>query len=197
MSKKEKFEFHEEWLSLKKYDFRLLSMITILADNNRAFRGTLSELCKELDIQSSSANKNTMIKNLNNLAAANIVNIIVDKDIYTISLAKAAEKSKNIITIKKAWYLLIRNTPTDTSWDSVLKVFLKLSTFAPASLHTEKEISKELNMSVSTVKRAISTLKKIDFVDFYFKIDTVKEKLPNGRYRTNGNLYSAALDFSK
>lgn len=78
MKEKENFKFHEELLSLKKYDFRLLSMNTILADSNRVFRGTLSELCKELDIQSSSANKNTMKKNLNNLAAANLVNIMVD-----------------------------------------------------------------------------------------------------------------------
>ena len=52
----EELEFFEEWLSLEKYHFKILTMITVLADNKRAFRGKLSDLCQNLSIQNSSVN---------------------------------------------------------------------------------------------------------------------------------------------
>ena len=52
---REEIEFCEEWLTLKKYYFKILTMVTVLADNQKAFRGKLKDLCDSLDIQSSSA----------------------------------------------------------------------------------------------------------------------------------------------
>lgn len=195
MTEKKEIEFLEEWLPLEKAEFRLLSMITILSDNNRAFRGTLKTFCEELCIDTSSGNIKRLKNSLNQLAVADFIKIIIDKDIYTISLAKAAEKSKNIIKIKKAWYQLIKDTPSEAAWENVLKVFIKLLEFAPASIHKEQEIADELNISVSTVKRAIKTLKQIDFKDFRFKIEPKIEKLPDGKFRTLGNTYSQAIIF--
>ena len=59
---KEELEFLEEWFLLKKYELKLLTIITVLADNKRAFRGKLSDLCNELSISNCSKNKET-IKN--------------------------------------------------------------------------------------------------------------------------------------
>lgn len=61
-TEKEELEFLEEWFLLKKYEFKLLTIITILSDNKRAFRGKLSDLCNELSISNCSKNKET-IKN--------------------------------------------------------------------------------------------------------------------------------------
>lgn len=195
MDERKEFEILEEWLSLEKAEFRMLSLIAILSDSNRAFRGTLSTLCKELSIGASTVNKERLKNNLYQLAAADLITIIKDNNVYTISLAKAAEKSKNIIKIKKAWYQLIKDTPSEAAWENVLKVFIKLLEFAPASIHKEQEIADELNISVSTVKRAIKTLKQIDFQDFRFKIEPKIEKLADGKFRTLGNTYSQAIIF--
>ena len=46
-------EFCEEWLLLRKYYFKLLTVVTVLADNKKAFRGQLKDLCEYLQIQPS------------------------------------------------------------------------------------------------------------------------------------------------
>ena len=76
-------------------------MVTVLADNQKAFRGKLKDLCDSLDIQSSSANIQKIRESINFLAENDYIKVIVDNNIYTLSLAHAAEKSKKVIKIKK------------------------------------------------------------------------------------------------
>lgn len=83
----EEIEFLEEWLALEKYNFKIITMITVLADNQRAFRGKLSDLCQSLSIQASSPNLKNIKAALAYLENNGYINIMIDKDIYTISLA--------------------------------------------------------------------------------------------------------------
>lgn len=69
-------EFCEEWLTLKKYYFKILTMVTVLADNQKAFRGKLKDLCNSLDIQSSSANIQKIRESINFLAENDYIEII-------------------------------------------------------------------------------------------------------------------------
>ncbi len=193
----EEIEFLEEWLSLEKYHFKILTMITVLADNKRAFRGKLSDLCHSLSIQNSSVNIAKIKTTLVSLAEDNYINTIIDKDIYTISLTKVAEKSKNVIKIKRAWYQLIRETQSTAAWESVLKVFLVLIELPQGKdkTVTYEEIGNTINCSKSTVERAVKTICSIDFKDFKFQKETVKERLKNGSYRTIGTIYKQGIYF--
>lgn len=193
----EEIEFLEEWLSLKKYHFKILTMITVLADNKRAFRGKLSDLCQNLSIQNSSVNIAKIRTTLVSLAEDNYINTIIDKDIYTISLTKAAEKSKNVIKIKRAWYKLIRETESTAAWESVLKVFLVLIELPQGKDRTitYEEIGNTIKCSKSTVERAVKTICSIDFKDFKFQKETIKERLKNGSYRTIGTIYKQGIYF--
>lgn len=193
----EEIEFLEEWLSLKKYHFKILTMITVLADNKRAFRGKLSDLCQNLSIQNSSVNIAKIRTTLVSLAEDNYINTIIDKDIYTISLTKAAEKSKNVIKIKRAWYKLIRETESTAAWESVLKVFLVLIELPQGKDRTitYEEIGNTIKCSKSTVERAVKTICSIDFKDFKFQKETKKERLKNGSYRTIGTIYKQGIYF--
>ena len=193
----EELEFFEEWLSLEKYHFKILTMITVLADNKRAFRGKLSDLCRSLSIQNSSVNIAKIRTTLFSLAEDNYINIIIDKDIYTISLTKAAEKSKNVIKIKRAWYQLIRETESLAAWESVLKVFLVLIELPQGKDQTitHEEIGTIIKCSKSTVERAVKTICSIDFKDFKFQKETVKERLENGNYMTIGTIYKQGIYF--
>lgn len=193
----EELEFFEEWLSLEKYHFKILTMITVLADNKRAFRGKLSDLCQSLSIQNSSVNIAKIKTTIVSLAEDNYINIIIDKDIYTISLTKAAEKSKNVIKIKRAWYQLIRETKSSAAWESVLKVFLVLIELPQGKDQTitYEEIGITIKCSKSTVERAVKTICSIDFKDFKFQKETVKERLKNGNYRTIGTIYKQGIYF--
>ena len=83
----EELEFSKEWLSLEKYHFKILTMVTVLADNQKAYRGKLADLCQYLSIKPSSVNIHNIKASLDYLVLNNYVNTMTDKDIYTISLS--------------------------------------------------------------------------------------------------------------
>lgn len=194
---KEELEFLEEWFLLKKYEFKLLTIITVLADNKRAFRGKLSDLCNELSISNCSKNKETMKNSLSFLEKNDYIKVIIDNDIYTISLAHAAEKSKNIIKIKKAWYEIIKNADCEASWESLLKVFLKILELSQDKTYTYKQIGELTSFSKSTVERCVKTIKKLKFDDMVIRVDLIKTKDSNGEYKTKGQTYTQVYDWSE
>lgn len=196
----EEIEFLEEWLTLEKYNFKIITMITVLADNQRAFRGKLSDFCQSLSIQTSSPNIKKIKATLAALEKNSYINIMIDKDIYTISLAKAAEKSKNIIKIKKAWYKLIRETKSAAAWESVLKVFLVLleQPQGKNKTITYEQIGSLVKCSKATVDRAVKTICSIDFKDFKFQKNIIKEMYDTetGKaYKTLGTVYMQGIYF--
>lgn len=191
-------EFSQEWLSLDKYHFKILTMVTILADNQKAYRGKLSDLCQYLSIKPVSGNINNIKSALESLAENGYVNVMIDKDIYTISLSKAAEKNKNIIKIKRVWYQLIRDANSQAAWEQVLKVFLVLIDLPQGKEQktiTYEEIGQMIKCSKSTVDRAVKTICSINFVDFKFQKEIVKKRLENGGYQTLGTIYKQGIFF--
>lgn len=192
---KEEIEFMEEWLSLEKYHFKILTMITVLADNNRAFRGKLKDLCNELGIKFNQGSKSRIIATLNYLTQENYINTIEDKGIYTISLAAAAEKSKKIITIKKAWYKLIREAKGEAAWDSVLKTFLVISELPHDTIITYNEIGKMVSLGETTVKNCIKTICNIDFGDFEIAKEKITLHPAENLFIGQGQTYSKVINF--
>ena len=183
----------EEWLELKKYDFKILVITTILADEKRAFRGKLSVLCEYLEIGNSSANKNKIKSSLSFLEENNFIKTIVDKDVYTISLSKSIENTKHIISIKKAWYKLIRNNSGDASWENVLKVFFKIIELRNDQLITYQEIGETLGIKVNTVANCIKAIEKINFEDFIIRSNTHIKRREDGTYVTLGKTYEQMM----
>lgn len=196
---KDELKFCSEWLTLENYSFKILAIITVLADNKLAFRGTLADLCKSLGVGNSSPNKNRIKRELDFLQQNNFAQIIIDKDIYTISLAAAAEKSKNIIKIKKAWYTLIRDTHSstkpETSWESMLKVFLILLELPPDNTYTYTSIGERAGLKKSAIGRCVKALEKIDFKDFRFSVTTDKVRTETGKYYNLGRTYCQMIEF--
>ena len=91
-SEKTELEFTEDWLPLEKCNFRILTMISVLADNHRAYRGTLKELCAELGIGNSSTNIQGIKNCLTFLENNNYIKVVKDNTRYTISLSFSAER---------------------------------------------------------------------------------------------------------
>lgn len=186
----------EEWMGMDKCYFKILAITTVLADSNLAFRGKISDLCNGIGIQSSSVNVTKIKRDIEFLESNNYIKILRDNGIYTISLAKAAEKSKNIIKIKKAWYELIKADNNPAAWESKLKVFLSLLEQPKDEPITYAQIGSKLGLSKSTVERCVKALVKIDFGDFMFKKKEVYFT-KDGEIRTVGQTYEKVIDFSK
>lgn len=194
MEEKE-LEIAEEWLVLEKYHFKIMTIATVLADENRAYRGKLSELCEQLNIQNSSANIAKIKNSLQLLSEQNYIKLIVDHDVYTISLAKSIEKSKNIKKIKKAWYNLIRENQEKDSWVNTFKVFLVLIDLKNTEIRTHAEIGKQIGISKGTVSNCIKALKTIDFKDFIFDIQVQKDRVAPNEFRTQGTSFNQMIIF--
>lgn len=69
----DEIEFTKEWLSLDKYPFKIITVITILADNNGTFQGNLKDICKELRIQYNQSSKNRILTALTDLTQENYI----------------------------------------------------------------------------------------------------------------------------
>lgn len=192
---KTELEFCEEWLLLKKYYFKLLTMVTVLADNNRAFRGKLSELCTHLNIQSSSGNIQKIKEALTFLAANDYIKVIEDKNIFTVSLAKSAESSKKIIKIKKTWYKLIRETPSEASWENTLKIFLVLLELDSNNVIKYADIEKITGIKSRTIQNCVRTISNIDFGDFKIRPQKQTHKTKDGSFCTDGQTFEKVLIF--
>jgi predicted DNA-binding protein YlxM (UPF0122 family) len=190
----------DEWLDMDKAFFRLLTVISVLADNNLAFRGTIKELCQEIGIQPSPRNKENVAKVITHLEKNEYAKVIHDEGVYTISLAAAAEKSSNVKKIKKAWYQLIKDTDSEAAWESILKVFVFLLS-TPQDLYlSQTDIADSLNISKSTVGRCIRTIKTLKFPyepsSLVLKTDELKQKSENGVVRSFGTKYEFVMDFT-
>ena len=74
--------FSKEWFMLEKYHFKIMAIITELADNTGTFKGELTAFCKNLSTQNSSGNKNKIKSALNYLANNNYITMSENKVDY-------------------------------------------------------------------------------------------------------------------
>ena len=72
-------EFEFEWLLRQKYEFKILTLIAVLADNNLAYRGTLKDMCEFFGVKPGDSRTNNQIKAaITKLEADGLLKQIVD-----------------------------------------------------------------------------------------------------------------------
>lgn len=170
-------EFQKDWLILDKYEFKILTMITVLAENNLAYRGTIKNICNFFSITAQKVNTDRIKKTITNLEMRKYIKVIKDENVYTLTLSKSAEKNKEIIKIKKIWVFIAKESESKTDWINVLKLWLLLIDNGKKIIKTET-IAKELDISRSTVQRAKKTLEDIGAI-----------KTTNEYYKVTQNIY--------
>lgn len=197
----EEIVFLEEWLPLDKTYFRILAVVSVLADRKLAFRGTINDLCNEIGIGASTTNKNNIKSSLKYLEENGFIKVIYDGSVITVSLAAAVEKSPNIKKIRRAWYHLIREAECEASWEPMLKVFLYLIDIKADDPISYQEIGEQLNISKTVVGRCVKAIKGIEFLEdnMIMRIIPTKEnvKVGDGRYVCVGQKYLGGLEFKQ
>ncbi len=178
--------FSENWFTLDKYYFKILTILTELADNTSTFKGTLSDFCENLAIQSSSGNKNKIKAALAYLERNNYINVSIDTKIYTVILSNTSDSKNHIVKLKKSWYQQLRTAKTETSWENLLKIFLILLELSkiPDNIVTYNQIGELTNYSISTVSRAIKPITNMRFGSFAISAKTIKKKCGETNLRT-------------
>ena len=144
--------FEKEWLKLEKYNFKLLTLVAVLAQNHLAYRGTVAEMCDYLGINNQTKNRKAITTAIAQLEKKGMIKTILDGKVYTITLSVKAEKKKDVIVIQKKWIEMVQGLTTGVTWDNVLRVWLYLIA-NEEEIITSKKIAADLGMSKSMVDR--------------------------------------------
>lgn len=183
--------FQEEWLEVKDYEFKILTLVAVLSDHKLAYSGTLSEMCEFFGVGCNNVNNKKIKVALDNLQQKGFLLVYVTGRQYTVALDIKARNKSKIIKIKKSWVKLIQDYQAQSkadsvAWENILRVLLYL-------IGDKTEIKKyaiiadALNISESIVKRSIKVLTNIDFGDnLEFRKQVKYSKLSNGNYRSLG-----------
>ena len=144
--------FEKEWLKLEKYNFKLLTLVAVLAQNHLAYRGTVAEMCEYLGVDNQTKNRRAITSAIEQLEKKGMVKTILDGKVYTITLSVKAEKKKDVIVIQKKWIEMVQGLTTGVTWDNVLRVWLYLIA-NEEEIITSKKIAADLGMKKSMVDR--------------------------------------------
>ena len=155
----EEIEFEKDWLSVEKLEFKMLTLITVLADNHLAYRGTLTNMCEFFGIQSRDSRNNAKIRTaIKNLEEKGLIKTLLDGRTWTLTLSRSAERKSKVIKIKRDWVNAVRSCKAQgVAWSSVLKVWLFLIDNREDIIKS-KDIGNALGISESSVLRAREVL---------------------------------------
>ena len=161
-------EFDYDWLTKEDYQFKILALLAVLADNHLAYRGTLADMCDFLGVARGNSRTNGKIKEaIEQLETDKLLHKIIDGRTYTLTLSKKAEKQRRIIKIKNQWVLVAKNysqmlnKSESVSWEKLLKVWLfLLDRGNDTTPITSTAIAAALKMKEGTVKNARAALLK-------------------------------------
>ena len=174
--------FEKEWLKLEKYNFKLLTLVAVLAQNHLAYRGTVAEMCEYLGVDNQTKNRRAITTAIEQLEKKGMVKTILDGKVYTITLSVKAEKKKDVIVIQKKWIEMVQGLTTGVTWDNVLRVWLYL-------IANEEEIitSKKIAADLGMTKRMVDRIKVVLVNDLQaIKCRDRSKKISEGNFKKLG-----------
>lgn len=169
----------KDWLTVKNYEFKILVMIAVLAENHLAYRGKIKDMCEFLCVSNTTNNTKKIKDAIASLEAKGDIRTIKEGQIWTLTLSIKAERKQKVIKIKNAWINAIQgykaeNAKDSVSWENVLKVLVYLCA-DKEEIKRYDQIAKELGVSKDVIKNAIKALDGIDFGDIF-----IERKLAGG-----------------
>ena len=174
--------FEKEWLKLEKYNFKLLTLVAVLAQNHLAYRGTVAEMCEYLGVANQTKNRKAITTAIAQLEKKGMIKTILDGKVYTITLSVKAEKKKDVIIIQKKWIEMVQGLTTGVTWDNVLRVWLYL-------IANEEEIitSKKIAADLGMTKRMVDRIKVVLVNDLQaIKCRDRSKKISEGNFKKLG-----------
>ncbi len=136
-------------------------MLTVLADNHLAYRGTLADMNDFLGVARGDSKTNGKIRAaIAQLEKEGLLHKIEEGRTFTLTLSKKAKKQSKVIKIQNQWVMIARNysempNKSETvGWITLLKVWLFLIGRRNDEIITNTEIADALLISEKTVSRA-------------------------------------------
>lgn len=147
--------FYYEWLGVEKNQFRILSLLSPKGE----FIGNLSDMCRMLNIDTQTRNRNILRTGISSLAECGFITSEQKGRTYYLK----AIPQQTVIEIPAEWLEQIikhEYTSENISWQAVLKVFLWIIINDKKPTVTRNEIAEIINAGVDTVTSALNVLEK-------------------------------------
>ena len=175
------------WLSVANYKFKILVMISCLAQNHLAFRGKLKDMCDFLGVGNTTSNTKKINEAINQLEAKGDIIKVKEGYTYTLTLTNKAYNKAKVKRIRNAWVSAIQGyEPEDkhnsVSWETVLKVLVYLMADKRENVRYD-EIGKDLGIEKDTVRKAVKALQTIQFEDIILKKKLNWLRLHDGSFK--------------
>ena len=166
-------------------EFKLLTLITVLAENHLAYRGTLSDMCRFIGLAANNSRTNARIKEaIGSLCAKGFIRTIQDGRIWTLTLDRKASNRSKVIRIRQDWVLAAKAIQgKGVDWTIVLRVWLYL-------IDNKREIirSSEIAYALGVSVDMISAAKKVLTDDLHAIVCNRVNKInPDGSFRCLGS----------
>ena len=159
------FEFYKGLLNmeLNKHEFKILTMVLALKNDNKIYSGTLKDMCEFLGV---SRNSNKIIKDtIEEMSKKDLLIYAVKGYTWTLIFNDKSLKDKTILDMDLAWLDTIKKYRADKNssvdWSNLLKVFIYLIDNNNNVIDTEK-IQASTNLSASIVKKALAAINDIN-----------------------------------
>lgn len=126
---------YTDWTSIEDYQFKILILASVLAENNLAFRGTLTTMCNWLGIQNNSTNTKKIKKAIADLQEKDYIFYNVEGRTHHISIRNKGLKNSRVVKIKKQWieeikrYNAKENNKINQSWQTMLKALITVCNY--------------------------------------------------------------------
>lgn len=130
MNNEESIFIYKEWVKFEDYQFKVLVLASVLAENKLGFRGTLGDICEWLGIQNASKNTKAIKEAIAELHKKGYIFYNKEGRTHHISITNKGLKDKHIVNIKKHYiktlkeYNIAKNGKVNRSWDTMLKVLV-------------------------------------------------------------------------
>lgn len=197
MEQKEAY-IEKDWLTVQNYEFKILVMIAVLAENHLAYRGKLKDMCEFLGVGNSTSNTKKIKEAIAALEEKGDIKVIKDGHTWTLTLSVKAERKQKIVKIKNAWIKAIQQykcaEKDSVAWENILKVLVYLAA-DKTEIKRYDMIAKELLVSKDVVERSIKALDGIDFGDIIIKRKLAWFK-KNDEYKVVGQRIDVGYNFN-
>ena len=200
----DEFEFSKEWITSTDYELKVLMLIVILAENNLAYRGTLTTMCDWLNLTHHNNTYQRISEAIESLDRKQYVHHIQEGRIHTLSISNKGLKDKKSIKIRKAWIKTIRNyreeipdSNISVDWSKIVKVFIYCCCDM-REVRSNTNRATEMGISKDTFRRCLNVLKSLRFDGLQFNTRVVKHyDNESNHWATVGSEISVGIVFDE
>lgn len=171
----------KDWVIIEDYQYKILILASVLAENSLAYRGTLENMCEWLGISTATTNTKKIKEAIKELEKKQYIFYHKEGQIHHISITNKGLKDKRIVKVKKQWietikqYNTAKNSNINRSWVTMTKALTiilweiqeqqKIANISDGIVITMRELGQEIHKCETSAGIIANKLTECNFDD--------------------------------